>query len=138
MSRFSSWHRQSLNPVRLERDRSAGRIAGVAAGLARFLGVRPVLVRVLFILATVFFFPFPILVYGALWVILPNRHAPPPTMDAETEAFWRGVATSPARTADDLRGRFRSLDDRLQQLERVVTSDAWRLKRQFRDLERGS
>jgi phage shock protein C len=30
------------------------------------------------------------------------------------------------------------LDERLQSIERKVTSDEWRLRKEFRDLERGN
>ena len=134
---MSRWHVSSRNPVRLERDPDNRWIAGVAAGIARFFGVRPGLVRLGFVVAT-FFFWFPVLVYLALWIFLPRRERELVlSMDPETERFWRTVATQPTRAASDLKGRFRALDERLQQLERVVTSDSWRLKRQFRDLEQG-
>jgi phage shock protein PspC (stress-responsive transcriptional regulator) len=47
-------------------------IAGVCAGLARRFGVSPTLVRVLFVLSLLL--PGPqILVYVALWVIMPSE-----------------------------------------------------------------
>jgi phage shock protein PspC (stress-responsive transcriptional regulator) len=47
-------------------------VAGVLAGLARRFGVSPALVRVLFLLSMVL--PGPqILVYLALWVIMPSE-----------------------------------------------------------------
>jgi phage shock protein PspC (stress-responsive transcriptional regulator) len=58
--------------VTLARPRRGRVIAGVCAGLARRFGVSKTLVRVLFVLSCVL--PGPqILIYGALWIVLPSE-----------------------------------------------------------------
>ena len=48
-----------------------------------------------------------------------------------------GVSDRPQVTFSNLRYKFMDLEDRLQGLESSVTSNEWRLRKQFRDLERG-
>jgi len=48
-------------------------IAGVCGGIARWLGWRPTVVRVLYVLVSVLSAAFPgILVYILLWLLMPN------------------------------------------------------------------
>lgn len=57
----------------LRRPRSKRMIAGVVAGLADYIGMDPVLARVLYVLISVFSAAFPgILVYLILWVVMPE------------------------------------------------------------------
>ena len=123
------------NPARFYRDREAGRLGGVCAGLAEYFGFDLALTRVLTIVAMLFF-PTLILVYLALWWLLPTK---PGKLyrDEQDKEFWRGVRVSPAATLSDVRHRFRSNEARLQRMERYVTSRNFRLDREFQDLERG-
>ncbi len=58
----------------LQRSRSNRMIAGVCGGLAQWLGWDPTLVRVLFVLVSIFSAAFPgILVYVVLWILMPER-----------------------------------------------------------------
>jgi phage shock protein PspC (stress-responsive transcriptional regulator) len=69
---------------RLTRSRSNGTIAGVCAGLANYLGVDVVLVRLLFVvvaLATAIIGG--IVIYAAAWLMVPEGHDQPvPASDA--------------------------------------------------------
>jgi phage shock protein PspC (stress-responsive transcriptional regulator) len=48
-------------------------IAGVCGGIARWLGWDPTVVRILYILASIFSVAFPgILVYIILWIVMPE------------------------------------------------------------------
>ncbi len=55
---------------RLTRSRTDRRLGGVAAGLARYFGIDPLLVRVAFVVAA--FMGFGILTYLVLWLVLPT------------------------------------------------------------------
>lgn len=123
------------NPVRFYRDPEAGRLGGVCAGIAEYFGFDLALTRALTIIAMLFF-PTLLLVYLALWWLLPTK---PGKLyrDEEDKEFWRGVRVSPAATLSDVRHRFRSNEARLQRMERYVTSRNFRLDREFQDLERG-
>jgi phage shock protein C len=62
----------NANQPRLVRPREGRWIAGVCAGLAQRFGLRPNLVRLLFVLSCLL--PGPqFLVYIALWIIVPNE-----------------------------------------------------------------
>ncbi len=123
------------NPRRLYRDPANGWLGGVCAGIADYLSVSPFVIRLLTIIALFFFSLFVVIAYLVLAVVLPVR---PQRLyrDQEDERFWRSVRTSPRETFEDVRYRFRELDRRLQRMERYVTSDRFRLDREFRDLER--
>ncbi len=128
----------SPNPTRFKRSRTDRVIAGVCGGIADRFGWEPVLVRLLTVLA--FFFvagPLVLFAYVIAWMITPSRNPVETSVrNPDEEAFWRGVSDRPQATFSNLRYTFMDLEDRLQNLERSVTSDEWRLRREFRDLER--
>ncbi len=56
------------------RSRTNRMIAGVVGGLADYIGMDPVLARVLYVLISVFSAAFPgVLVYLILWVVMPEE-----------------------------------------------------------------
>ena len=56
----------------LVRPRSGRVLAGVCAGLARRFGMKPVVVRLLFVISVVL--PGPqVLLYVALWILMPSE-----------------------------------------------------------------
>jgi phage shock protein PspC (stress-responsive transcriptional regulator) len=58
----------------LVRSRDDRMIAGVCGGLARWLGWDPTLVRILYVLISIFSAAFPgLLVYIILWVVMPSE-----------------------------------------------------------------
>ncbi len=59
---------------KLRRSRTDRMLAGVCAGLANFLGLDATLVRVVYVLATVFTAFAGVLVYIILWVIVPEEN----------------------------------------------------------------
>jgi phage shock protein C len=118
---------------RLWRDGDRGIIAGVCAGIADYIGVEPIVVRLVAVLGLVFFFPPTIVVYVILAVVLRPK---PPALYAspDEEAFWRGVGTAPADTLQSLKRKFVDLEARLGQMESQVASGDFELHRKFRDL----
>jgi len=129
----------SPNPTQFRRSRTNSVIAGVCGGIAERFGWDAVVVRLLAVLGFFFMFgPLIIIAYVVLWMITPRRsrsdYAPPRSSDEE--AFWRGVSDRPSATFANLKYTFMDLDERLQNLERNVTSDEWRLRKEFRDLEK--
>jgi phage shock protein C len=54
--------------------------------------------------------------------------------DTEDRQFWQGVRASPARSARDIRSRFRDLDRRLADIESYVTSENRTLAREIEQL----
>jgi phage shock protein C len=119
---------------RLYRDPERGMIAGVCAGIAEYVGLRPVQVRLLVILGLVFFFVPTVIVYVALAFILQPQ--PADLYRANDEAqFWRHVRTAPKGALFELRDRFRSVEERLARIESLVASEEYELRRKFRDIE---
>jgi phage shock protein C len=76
-----------------------------------------------------------VVVYLVLWAITPVQPYRPRNLTPDEERFWSNVSDRPAETFSNIRYKFRDLDDRLARMERSVTSEEWKLKRDFRDLE---
>lgn len=128
----------SPNPKRFYRSRDEKVIGGVCGGLAERFGWDPVLVRIAAVLFFVSSGFFPIGVIYIMAMILtpyaPRGYAR--DLDPEEDAFWRGVSDRPRATFSQMKYTFMDLEDRLQRMERKVTSDEWRLRKEFKDLER--
>ncbi len=63
------------NGSKLHRSSDDRLIAGVCGGIARWLGWRPTVVRILYVLVSVLSAAFPgILVYILLWILMPQEH----------------------------------------------------------------
>ena len=126
----------SPNPRRFYRSRDR-MIAGVVGGLADQFGWDPTMTRIVvgIMFLTGFFTGLILAAYLVMWWVTPVRPYAPRDLGPEEEAFWRNVSDRPADTFSSLKHRFRSLDDRLANVERTVTSEEWRLRRQFKDLE---
>lgn len=120
---------------RLYRDPRRGWIAGVCAGIGDYFGLSPGFVRLLTVLSAMFFTVPTVLAYIIAAAALTRR---PERLYAssEEERFWRGVRLEPSRTARDLARKFQELERRLRHAEARVTSSAFKLRREFEDLER--
>ena len=129
------WTNSTSTRHRLWRDTDRGILAGVCAGIADYIGVEPIAVRLAAVLGLVFFFPPTIVAYVILALVLRPK---PPTLYAspDEEAFWRGVGTAPADTLHSLKRKFADLEARLGQMESQVASGDFDLHRRFRDLDR--
>jgi phage shock protein C len=123
------------NPGRLYRDGRDRVILGVCAGIARYFGINPWAVRVLAILGVLMFTPPTIIGYIIFALVLPK--APERLYRTpDEERFWTEVRVDPARSSSELRHRFRELEHRLRRIESYVTSEAYRVDREIRDLDR--
>jgi phage shock protein C len=119
---------------RFYRDPRHGKLMGVCAGLADYFGWNATLVRVLAIVALLWFNVVTLAVYLVLGFVLPTKPEALYDWDADEE-YWRSVRRSAGDTFRDVRHRFRELDMKLQHMEGYVTSSRYDLDRQFRDLE---
>lgn len=125
---------QPASRTRFYRDKRAGKLMGVCAGIADYTGFDVNLVRICFI-ATVFMsggsiIPF---YFIAGWVT-PVRPYGLEREDAQDKQFWQGVRASPARAARDISSRFRDLDRRLADIESYVTTENRSLAREIEQL----
>ena len=128
----------SPNPKKLYRSTSDRVIGGVCGGISERFGWEPTLVRIGTVIATLMFAgPLMVIAYMVLWIITPKRPRGSRPLSQEEDTFWRGVSDKPSVTFSNIRYKFMDLEDRLQSMERAVTSEEWRLRKQFRDLERG-
>lgn len=127
-------YNSSPNPKRFYRSRDDRIIAGICGGLAERFGWEPIVVRIaaLFLLFTIgVILP----IYIVVWMLTPKTPIGRRDLSPDEDAFWRGVSDRPGVTFGNLKYTFMDLDERLQTLERSVTSDEWRLRKEFRDLE---
>lgn len=119
---------------RLYRSADNGMIAGVCAGLAEYFGVDTGITRALVVVGA-FFFPILILAYIALALLLPKRYSLRGSESGRDPELRRHVRAEPHATLGSVRHRFRDLDRRLQRLEKYVTSDRFKLDREFEGLK---
>lgn len=113
-------------PKRLYRDGDNGLLGGVAAGIAAYLNLDPVIVRILFIVLC--FTGFGVPLYIILWVIVPNALTPserlqmqgkPVTVEALKEEFLNA--------ADRIKGDTLRARDRFQSGNERFISNSRRL-----------
>lgn len=127
----------SPNPKRLYRSRTDKVIGGVCGGIAERFGWDPILVRLAaFVTFIISAGGGMVIGYIIAMIIIPKQPLGRSSISPEEDAFWRGVSDRPNVTFGNLKYTFMDLEDRLQTLERNVTSDDWRLRKEFRDLER--
>ena len=113
-------HGDSPNPHRLYRNTDDGMIFGVCAGFADYFGVEKWQTRATAALFLLFFPPWAIFCYLLAAIFLPRRPQRP-YRDQEEEAFWRSVTGRPDRTLSELQYTFRTLEERLANLEAKPT-----------------
>lgn len=130
-------------PNKLRRNKIDGILGGVCAGMGDWLGIEHGPMRIFFVLAIVFT-GLPALVYFLMWMFIPADNRAPYVREdrvqrrAHRKAQRHGqvdVEQGETTNYSDVRSKFRSLEERLQDLERSVTSREWKLRRDFRDLE---
>jgi phage shock protein C len=118
------------NPHRLYRDKDNAILTGVCAGLADYFGLCRKGLRIVVAICTFFFFPFVVLAYIVLSIILPVK---PQDLyqDESQEKFWRGVSMAPTDVFSNLSHRFKELDLRLQKMEAYITSREFDMDREL-------
>ncbi len=122
---------------KLRRNKIDGVFGGVCAGIGDYLGLDHTIVRVLFVLSVIFL-SFPLLAYILLWIFIPKDvRAPYRREYRQARRAYRESPDAPVRTTTfkDVKSKYRSLETRMQDLEKSVTSKEWKLRRDFRDLE---
>ena len=147
MTAYASTHQR-----RFTRDADRGVVAGVCAGIADYFGFRLCAVRFIFIIALFVAFPFTVLTYIAVVLLVPSessryeyvverevihrrrrrrrRMSRRERRRAEAEAEEQ----ERVRRTEQVRERYRTLDERLARIEKYVTSSRYDLDREFRNL----
>ncbi|HEY8520367.1 MAG TPA: envelope stress response membrane protein PspC [Gammaproteobacteria bacterium] len=120
---------------KLYRNRRQGMIFGVCAGIADYFAIDVTVVRVLTVIGALIFTPMFLLTYLLLGFLLPVKPTAP---EGEEERYrdpvQRQVRAAPHDTLHAIRHRFTDLDMRLQRLEKYVTSQRYKLDREFEQL----
>lgn len=119
------------SPTRLYKDTRNGKCMGVCAGVADYFDINVTAVRILTILATIFFAG-PLMIIG--YVIMGFVLDPKPVdlyEDEQEEEFWKQTRKAPDYTAAELRRRFRDIERRTSEMEAYVTSKRFRLEREI-------
>jgi phage shock protein C len=125
-----------LRGRRLYQDRESGVIFGVCTGIADYFGFDVMLTRIA-AAVSLFFFTFPTFVaYILLALLLPKKpRALYGPADPEREELRRQVRSSPHSTLDSARHRFREIEERIQRMEKYLTSSRFKLDREFEALK---
>ncbi len=119
--------------TRLYRDKKNGKIMGVCAGIADYTGIEAIWVRLgmvaLFFAMSGFVLP----LYFVAGFLLDKK---PEHLyeDRQEQQYWQRVRQSPARTAREVRSRFRDIDRRLAEVESYYVSSNPRLSDEIEKL----
>jgi len=125
---------QPASRTRFYRDKRNGKVNGICAGIADYTGFDVTLVRICMI-AALFLSSGSILpIYFIAGWVAPNKPRELDYEDREQRQFWQGVRASPARSARDIRGRFKDIDRRLADIESYVTTENRSLAREIEQL----
>lgn len=102
------------------RDKQNAKLMGVCSGLEDYTGVDALWWRLGFVLFTLTT-GFGILAYIVLGVLASKKPAHL-YVDRDEQQYWQRVRQSPARTAREVRARFRDIDRRLAEVEHHYVS----------------
>jgi phage shock protein C len=121
---------------KLYRNAEDGMIAGVCAGIADYFAFDLTITRVVVALGALFFWPTFVIAYVILAILLDKRPAESTYRRTEQDSdIERKVRAEPHATLHTVRHRFRELDRRMQKLEKYVTSERFKLDREFEGLK---
>ena len=121
----------------LLRDKRNGKVAGVCAGIANYFAIEVWLVRIIAVTAIIFGHGFIAVLYIAMWVILDEKPAHSSgrshdTIEVKTKVWQSG---EPPRAAyHEISSEFGDMEQRLQKMERYVTSNAFKIDRELNRL----
>lgn len=140
---YDNGYEHSEPRKQFRRNKIDGVMGGVCAGISDYTGLDLVIVR---IIAVVFFFmagPLAFFVYCGFWIFSPSDNRAPYRREHRRARRAKRrhqedpsePASRPVASYRTVRGKFSSLEARLQDLEKSITSSEWQLRRDFRDLE---
>lgn len=116
------------------KDKQNAKWAGVCAGIADYTGLDVTIVRLAFVLGTVFTGGSVLLAYWIISWMTPDKPGRLYEKTREDKQFWQKVRSNPRRVARDVRSRFRELDRRVADVEAYVTSSNHRLANEIERL----
>lgn len=122
---------------RLYRDADRAVIGGVCAGLSTYFGLNLKVTRFLCVVAFLCALPFAIVAYLLAVLLIPassSRAYSDRDYDERRKQALREEILRAKPTVDDVRTRYKSLDDRLARMEKYVTSSRYELDEKIRRL----
>jgi phage shock protein C len=125
---------QPPSRTRFYRNKRAGKINGICAGIADYTGLDVTLVRIGLVLAIVLGAGALLPVYFIAGWIADDQPREIAAEDKDERKFWQGVRASPSQSARDIRGRMRAIDRRLAEIEQYVTTENRSLAREIEEL----
>ena len=125
---------QPPSRTRFYRNKRAGKVNGICAGIADYTGLDVTLVRIALVLAIVLGAGALLPVYFIAGWIADDQPRELATDDKDERKFWQGVRASPGQSARDIRGRMRDIDRRLAEIEQYVTTENRSLAREIEQL----
>ena len=125
---------QPPSRTRFYRNKRQGKVNGICAGIADYTGLDVTLVRIALIAAIVLGAGALLPVYFIAGWVADDQPREIAADDKDERKFWQGVRASPGQSARDIRGRMRSIDRRLAEIEQYVTTENRSLAREIDEL----
>jgi len=125
---------QPPSRTRFYRNKRQGKVNGICAGIADYTGLDVTLVRIALIAAIVLGAGALLPVYFIAGWVADDQPREIAADDKDERKFWQGVRASPSQSARDIRGRMRSIDRRLAEIEQYVTTENRSLAREIDEL----
>lgn len=120
----------------LYRNTRQGKLGGVCAGIADYLGWEIWLVRLVVVALGLFTSGSPVvLIYIVLWFVLDENKSVVDNHDVKSQIWQAGQP--PRQAFKDVVTRFELLEARLRKMEATVTSREFQLKREIDQLSKG-
>ena len=126
-----------INGRRLYRDRDRAVLGGVCAGLSTYLGINLKVTRFLCVIAFLCAFPFALIAYFVAMLLIPvssSRLDSGIRYDELRKQALREEILRARPTVNDVRERYKSMDERLARIEKHVTSSRYELDEKLRRL----
>ena len=118
----------------LYRDKQNAKLMGVCAGIADYTGINAFWVRLGFLVSLctpLGGVTLPLYFLSGLFL---NKKPADLYVDREEQKYWQRVRQSPARTAREVRSRFRDIDRRLAEVETYYVTSNPRLSAEIERL----
>lgn len=125
---------QPPSRTKFYKDKRNGKVMGVCAGIADYTGFDVTLVRIFMFMAVWLSGGSILPVYLLAGWLAEDKPRELSSDDPEERRFWQGVRQSPARTARDIRARFREIDRRLIEVESYTLNNNRSLAREIEQL----
>ncbi|GGD69602.1 envelope stress response membrane protein PspC [Croceicoccus mobilis] len=119
--------------TRFYRDKVNGKFLGVSAGLSDYTGIDAIWIRLGFVITTLMM-GWPLIIYFALGMMASKKPAHLYADTQEQQKFWQGVRQSPARSAREVKAKFRDIDRRLAHVEEYYVSSNRQLSAEIEKL----